>query len=123
LPEKRPDPIRRSIYWDVVTGTAPLPVPAPPASDPFWTSEYFDFGIDPYSKTDPTSPYWWANLKICPPCSLFPNDPNCQDWEPSVDQARYAGQAPYSFVDGHVKSLTFAATYVSPTNNMWSLAQ
>jgi prepilin-type N-terminal cleavage/methylation domain-containing protein/prepilin-type processing-associated H-X9-DG protein len=109
----------RAKNWDVVTGTAPLPVPAPPATDPFWTSEFFDFGIDPYDKTDPNSPYWWSHGNIFPPCSLFPNDPYCVDWEPSVDTRRYFDLGTYSFVDGHVKALSFAATYRSPTDNMW----
>jgi prepilin-type N-terminal cleavage/methylation domain-containing protein/prepilin-type processing-associated H-X9-DG protein len=111
----------RAKDWDVVTGTAPLPVPAPPATDPFWTSEFFDFGIDPYDKSDPNSPYWWSHGKIFPPCSLFPTDPYCLDWEPLVDTHRYANQAPYSFVDGHVKVLPFAATYRSSDDNMWDL--
>ena len=109
----------RAKDWDVQSGTAPLPVPAPPLSDPFWTSEYFDFGIDPYEKVDKTSRYWWSNGKIFPPCSLFPNDPYCADWQPLVDTQRYAGKAPYSFVDGHVKILPFAATYRASNDNMW----
>ncbi|HLK58604.1 MAG TPA: DUF1559 domain-containing protein [Chthonomonadaceae bacterium] len=111
----------RAKAWDVVTGTAPLPMPPPPATDPFWTSEYFDFGIDPYEKSDPTSPYWWSNGKIFPPCSLFPNDPYCLDWEPLLDTHRYANQAPYAFVDSHVKVLPFAATYRASNDNMWDL--
>ncbi len=111
----------RAKDWDVQTGTAPLPVPAPPATDPFWTSEFFDFGVDPYDKSDPNSPYWWSQGKIFPPCSLFPKDPYCLDWEPLLDTHRYANQAPYSFVDGHVKVLPFAATYHSSDDNMWDL--
>jgi prepilin-type N-terminal cleavage/methylation domain-containing protein/prepilin-type processing-associated H-X9-DG protein len=111
----------RAPRWDLVTGTAPLPQTAPPANDPFWVSEFFDFGIDPYEKSDPNSPYWWSQGRIFPPCSLFPKDPNCQDWEPAVDSHRYAGQAPYAFVDGHVKVMPFAATYKSPTDNEWDL--
>ena len=111
----------RAPNWDVVTGVAPLPGAPPPAGDPFWTSEFFDFGIDPYEKSDPTSPYWWSHGKILPPCSLFPRDPVCQDWEPLLDTRRYANQAPYAFTDGHVKVLPFAATYKSPDDNMWDL--
>ncbi len=111
----------RATAWDVATGTAPLPSPAPPATDPFWTSEYFDFGVDPYEKSDPTSPYWWSHGKIFPPCSLFPNDPACADWEPLLDTHRYANQSPYTFVDGHVKVMSFAQTYKSSDDNMWDL--
>jgi len=109
----------RAKDWDVQTGTAPLPVPAPPATDPFWTSEYFDFGIDPYEKVDQSSPYWWSHGRIFPPCSVLPNDPYCVDWEPLLDSKRYAGKAVYSFIDGHVKVLSFAATYTATDNNMW----
>jgi prepilin-type N-terminal cleavage/methylation domain-containing protein/prepilin-type processing-associated H-X9-DG protein len=111
----------RAKDWDVATGTAPLPGSPPPASDPFWTSEFFDFGIDPYEKQDSSSPFWWSNGKILPPCSLFPNDAYCAEWEPLLDTRRYASQAPYTFVDGHVKSLSFAATYRSSDVNMWDL--
>jgi prepilin-type N-terminal cleavage/methylation domain-containing protein/prepilin-type processing-associated H-X9-DG protein len=111
----------RARAWDVATGTAPLPVPPPPASDPFWTSEYFDFGVDPYEKADRSSPYWWIHGRILPPCSLFPKDPDCADWESLLDTRRYADKAPYSFVDGHVGVLSFAATYQSPDDNMWDL--
>jgi len=109
----------RAKDWDIQSGTAPLPVPAPPATDPFWTSEYFDFGIDPYEKADNTSPYWWSNGRIFPPCSLFPADAFCANWQPLVDSTRYSGMAPYAFVDTHVKVLPFAATYRSSTDNMW----
>ncbi|CAN5392678.1 hypothetical protein BH11ARM2_BH11ARM2_10300 [soil metagenome] len=111
----------RANDWDVQTGTAPLPAPAPPPSDPFWTSEYFDFGVDPYEKSDQNSPYWWSNGRIFPPCSLFPSDPNCLDWQPLLDSTRYAGKAPYAFVDGHVKVLPFAATYRAADDNDWDV--
>ena len=111
----------RAKDWDVVTGTAPLPATAPPPDDPFWTSEHFDFGVDPYEKDDQTSPYWWSHGKIFPPCSLFPSDPYCADWEPALDTHRYAGRGLYAFTDGHVKALPFAATYQSPGDNMWDL--
>ena len=111
----------RAKDWDVVTGAAPLPSPTPPPNDPFWTSEYFDFGVDPYEKSDPASPYWWSHGKIFPPCSLFPADSDCADWESSLDTHRYAGRAPYAFVDGHVKALRFADTYHSPDDNLWDL--
>lgn len=111
----------RAKDWDVITGTAPLPSPTPPPDDPFWTSEFFDFGIDPYEKTDQNSPYWWSHGRVFPPCSLFPTDPDCADWEPALDTHRYAGQSPYAFVDGHVKVMPFAATYKGADDNMWDL--
>lgn len=111
----------RAKDWDVATGTAPLPASPPPTDDAFWTSEFFDFGVDPYEKSDPNSPYWWSHGKIFPPCSLFPGDPYCADWEPLLDTRRYTNQAPYSFVDGHVKVLSFSATYHSSDDNMWDL--
>ena len=111
----------RAKDWDVVTGTAPLPISPPPPDDPFWTSEFFDFGIDPYEKNDQNSPYWWSHGRVFPPCSLLPADPDCADWEPALDTHRYSGQSPYAFVDGHVKVLPFAATYKSPDDNMWDL--
>lgn len=107
------------------TGNVPPPGVTPPAGDPFWTSEYFDMGIDPYNQgTDPTdeaSECYYTTGKICPPLSLFPNDPNAQDWQPSMATGRYSGMAPYAFADGHVKVMQFAATYTSLTNNLWNL--
>ena len=111
----------RAKDWDVVTDSAPLPTGTPPPNDPFWTSEYFDFGIDPYEKTDQSSPYWWSHGRVFPPCSLFPTDPACADWEAALDTHRYAGSAPYSFIDGHVKVLHFADTYHGPDDNFWDL--
>ena len=111
----------RAKAWDVATDTAPLPTTAPPPGDPFWVSEYFDFGVDPYEKSDPNSPYWWSHGKIFPPCSLFPADADCADWEPLLDTHRYAGRGLYSFTDGHVKALPFAVTYKSPSDNMWDI--
>jgi hypothetical protein len=37
-----------------------------------WTSEFFDFGIDPYEKSDPSSPYRWSQGRIFPPALCFP---------------------------------------------------
>ncbi len=39
------------------------------------------------------------------------------------EHPRYAGGHPFAFLDGHVKMVSFDATYVSPTNNMWATAQ
>jgi prepilin-type N-terminal cleavage/methylation domain-containing protein len=39
------------------------------------------------------------------------------------EHPRYTGGHPFAFMDGHVKMLSFDATYVSPTNNMWATAQ
>jgi prepilin-type N-terminal cleavage/methylation domain-containing protein len=33
------------------------------------------------------------------------------------------GTLPFAFLDGHVRAEPFDATYISPTNNMWSTAQ
>jgi len=39
------------------------------------------------------------------------------------EHPRYPGGHPFTFLDGHVKVLAFAATYTSPTNNMWATSQ
>ncbi|MGO8670572.1 MAG: type II secretion system protein [Capsulimonadaceae bacterium] len=110
-------PMPEWAIWNGVT----MPTTTPPASDPFWSSEYFDMGIDPYDQSDPTSPCYYTTGKICPPLSLFPNDPTAQDWQPGLDTQRYGGLEPYAFMDGHVKCMHFASTYTSLNNNMWNL--
>ena len=39
------------------------------------------------------------------------------------EHPRYPGGHPFVFMDGHVQMLPFDATYVSPSDNMWSTAQ
>jgi prepilin-type N-terminal cleavage/methylation domain-containing protein/prepilin-type processing-associated H-X9-DG protein len=39
------------------------------------------------------------------------------------EHPRYSGGHPFAFMDGHVKMLSFDATYVSPANNMWATNQ
>jgi len=39
------------------------------------------------------------------------------------EHPRYPGGHPFAFMDGHVKMLSFDATYVSPNNNMWATNQ
>lgn len=39
------------------------------------------------------------------------------------EHPRYSGGHPFAFLDGHVKTLWFAATYISTADNMWSTAQ
>ena len=89
------------------------PSPPPPATDPFWTSEFFDFGVDPYEKSDPNSPYFqnkpgpYVNQTATPvggssstcPWSVNNCGPNDEPFS-SHNGGCYVG-----FVDGHVTFL------------------
>ena len=114
-------------------GCEPNPLPVNNPNDPFWYSDYFDICLNPWSyASNPSDPYYWANGLASPPCEKFPNDPTCiheyksidgRYWSFPPEHPRYAGGHPFAFLDGHVKVLSFDATYVSPSNNMWSTNQ
>jgi hypothetical protein len=107
--------------WDKVVGVK-LPATPPPASDGFWVSEYFDMCLDPWADTGSSShPYHYSKGLCVPPCSLFPNDANCGDWDKQIDTARYNGSVLISYLDGHVKAGRLSQTYRSPADNDWDL--
>ncbi len=117
--------------WHTVLGVT-LPAVPPPASDPFWASEYFDMCLDPWSPVDdPAHPYFWRNGLAAPPCSVFPGLADCGTWDLQIDGRspvlgsgnlpRYGGGQPYLFADGHTKFLRFEATYRGIDDNMWSV--
>ncbi|MDR3688341.1 MAG: prepilin-type N-terminal cleavage/methylation domain-containing protein [Fimbriimonas sp.] len=135
----------------------PNPLPVNDPGNPFWTSDYFDVCLNPWSyASNPTDTYYWANGLASPPCERFPNDPACIFEYQSIEgrcctipaaaagvaasagwylptgddygnfppeHPRYPGGHPFAFIDGHVKTLPFDATYVSPNANMWSTSQ
>jgi type II secretory pathway pseudopilin PulG len=110
---------------------SPLPVNSP--NDPFWYSDYFDVCLNPWSYASrPTDAFYWGKGLASPPCESYPSDPNCINEYRSIDgrywnfppeHPRYAGGHPFAFMDGHAKVLPFAATYISPMNNMWATDQ
>jgi prepilin-type N-terminal cleavage/methylation domain-containing protein/prepilin-type processing-associated H-X9-DG protein len=114
-------------------GCEPSPLPVNNPNDPFWFSDYFDICLNPWSyASNPTDTYYWGKGLASPPCEKFPNDPTCiyeyqsidgRYWNFPPEHPRYAGGHPFAFMDGHVKMLSFDATYVSPTDNMWSTNQ
>jgi prepilin-type N-terminal cleavage/methylation domain-containing protein len=52
---------------------------------------------------------------------FLPTAPPFRNFPP--EHPRYAGGHPFAFIDGHVKMLSFDATYVSPQDNMWATNQ
>ncbi|MFQ3678433.1 MAG: prepilin-type N-terminal cleavage/methylation domain-containing protein [Fimbriimonadaceae bacterium] len=129
----------RQRNWDRAVGVAvPSPLPFNNPAHPFWTSEYFDMCIDPWSESnDPADPFHWTRGRAVPPCSIFPNDPNCSDWDSliegqwnenldglplrEVNRGRFGRTLPFSFMDGSVRSMPFARTYRSADDNMWDI--
>jgi prepilin-type N-terminal cleavage/methylation domain-containing protein len=111
----------------------PDPLPVNDPNNAFWFSDYFDICLNPWSyASNPTDTYYWAKGLASPPCEKFPSDPTCIDEYRSIDgrywnfppeHPRYTGGHPFAFMDGHVKMISFDASYVSPTDNMWSTAQ
>jgi prepilin-type N-terminal cleavage/methylation domain-containing protein len=129
----------RIARWAQAVGvTVPSPLPVADADHPFWTSEFFDMCFDPWS-SDPSeaNPFHWSRERAAPPCSRFPAHPNCEDWNGQLDgewnenlhglprtprgNTRYRGNQVFLFTDGHARSMPFAATYRSATDNMWSI--
>jgi len=130
----------REKNWPLATGVAvPNPLPVTSPQDPFWSSEFFDMGLDPWSGADtggsnqnnPNGAYPWQNGRAAPPYSLYPGDPNAVHWDEEIDgrfprfpqgnQPRYGSGQPYSFCDGHVAFMPFESTYRSTTGNLWSV--
>lgn len=121
--------------WNDTVGTncEPSPLPVNNPNDPFWFSDYFDICLNPWSYTSlPTDTFYWKNGFAAPPCEKFPSDVNCiyeyrsidgRYWNFPPERARYSGGHPFAFMDGHVKIISFDASYVSATNNMWSTNQ
>jgi prepilin-type N-terminal cleavage/methylation domain-containing protein len=115
--------------WARITNTA-MPAAPPPASDPFWVSEFFDMCLDPWEpNNDVNSPYHWSRGTAIPPCSLGLGTP-CDTWDAQIDgrsplypanRPRYGSGTLFSFTDGHVKWMPFEQTYRSPQNNFWDM--
>lgn len=131
--------LRAGIYAKAVGITIPRPLPLNNPSDPFWSSEFFDICFDPWTadRNNVTSPYHFSKERAAPPCSHFLSDPLCEDWTGQLEgewnenlhglpraprgDTRYGKVQLFSFADGHAKALPFAATYKSPSDNMWSV--
>ena len=128
--------------WPQAVGaTIPRPLPVDDPSHPFWSSEFFDICFDPWTadRNNTSSPYHFEKERAAPPCSHFPTDPLCEDWNSQLDgewnenlhglprtrqgESRYGRVLLFSFTDSHAKAMPFAATYKSPQDNMWSVRQ
>lgn len=122
----------REKEWSTVVGVsvpAVLPVQSP--NDPFWSSEYFDMCLDPWSPSQsPSDPYHWTTGRAVPPCDLLPGEPGCTSWDQQIDgrspalpgnKPRYGTMQPYSFCDGHAEAMAFEQTYQSPGGNFWDV--
>lgn len=120
----------REENWDIVVGVT-LPATFPPNNDPFWLSDYFDMCLDPWNEDDPNSPYFWARGVAAPPCSLFPGEPGCEDWDEEIDgrftdfgdshKPRYGRGQIYLMADTSVSVMPFERTYRSVEQNMWRI--
>ena len=118
--------------WIRVTGVQPpTPLPLGDPMNPFWSSEFFDMCLDPWSlSTNPNDLYYWRNGRAAPPSDLFPNAVGGSAWDLQVDGrnpivaptglGRYGRRGYYSFCDGSVQPLEFKETYRSADDNMWS---
>ncbi|MEM7806583.1 MAG: type II secretion system protein [Planctomycetota bacterium] len=122
----------RTRNWTEATIAPPSPLPLADKDDPFWTSEFFDVCVDPWSDSNVvTDPFHWTLGQAAPPLSLFPSDPEATEWDQPIDgrrpehegKSRYGEKQWYSFVDGFVRALTFEETYDSVENNMWSVSR
>lgn len=123
----------RHSKWDQVVGvTVPDLLPVSSPDDPFWSSEYFDMCLDPWSESTSTSdPYYWQNGRAAPPAELFPGAPGATAWAQQVDgrhpvtsparRSRYGEGQWYSYCDGHVEFLRFERTYQQIEANHWSV--
>lgn len=111
----------RKESWSTVIGITP-PNPLPPASDPFWQSEFFDMCLDPWEgDNDHASPYHWTSGKAVPPCSLFPQAIPCGTWDAQISKHRYQQRTLFLYCDGHAKAVPFERTWRSTTNNDWDM--
>jgi prepilin-type N-terminal cleavage/methylation domain-containing protein len=121
--------ILRAENWAQINNiTVPTPLPVNEPTDPFWQSKFFDMCIDVWAVDadgvaipDASHPYHWSRGTAAPPCSLFPNDPNCSPWDTLIAKTRYQGSTVVGYVDGHVQTVRFAQTYRSATDNDWSI--
>lgn len=130
----------RASSWSRAVGvTPPNPLPTQNPNDPFWNSEFFDICFDPWSedRANVTSPFHFQNERAAPPCSHFPNDPLCEDWNGQLEgewnenlhglprakrgSTRFGNVQLFSFTDGSAKAMPFAASYRSTSDNLWSI--
>jgi prepilin-type N-terminal cleavage/methylation domain-containing protein/prepilin-type processing-associated H-X9-DG protein len=116
----------------------PVPGTLPPATDAFWSSEFFDMCLDPWNETtNAADPYHYSRGTAVPPCNLFPNQAGCGEWDQLIDgqwninlhgnprrqnmHGRYGHVVTVAFMDGHVQAMPFARTYASVQDNMWDI--
>lgn len=128
--------------WARAVGvTVPNPLPISNPSDPFWSSEFFDICFDPWAedRDDTTNPYHWTTGRAAPPCSHFPADALCEDWNGQLEgewnenlnglprtprgDTRYGRMQLFSFTDSSAKAMPFTASYRSPQDNLWSVVK
>lgn len=126
--------------WAKAVGiTIPSQLPLDDANHPFWRSEFFDICFDPWTsdRNNLASPYHYSKEQAAPPCSHFPADSLCEDWNGQLDgewnenqhglprgprgETRYGRMQVFLFADGHAKTMAFSATYKSPGSNLWSI--
>lgn len=111
----------RGDNWSQLTGVTP-PMPLPPASDPFWQSEFFDMCLDPWeSANDTASAFHWSRGKAVPPCSLYPASSPCADWDRQIAKRRYSNLSLFLYTDGHAKALAFERTWRTTDDSDWDL--
>jgi prepilin-type N-terminal cleavage/methylation domain-containing protein len=124
--------LRHGKWSEVVGVTVPDVLPVSSPDDPFWSSEYFDMCLDPWSESTSTSdPYFWRNGRAAPPQELFPGAAGATAWAQQIDgrhltmsparRGRYGEGQWYSFCDGHVEFLRFERTYQAIEANFWSV--
>lgn len=126
--------------WAKAVGVVvPSPLPVGNPGHPFWGSEFFDICFDPWAadRNNTASPYHFSKERAAPPCSRFPNEPQCEDWNGQLDgewnenlhglprkprgETRYGTMQVFLFTDGHAKTMPFSLTYRSPADNLWSV--
>ncbi len=111
----------RADKWEIVSGVVP-PSPLPAKDDHFWLSEYFDLCLDTWMPAAAGAPASdWRAGNATPPCSLFPADTGCGNWDYGISKHRYHGRTIVVYMDGHAKSTSFDATYRSIDDNQWDL--
>jgi hypothetical protein len=71
--------------------------------------------------TETTNSIDWRAGNAVPPCSLFPNDKGCGNWDVGISKHRYHGRTLAVYIDGHASSASFTSTYGSVTDNQWDL--
>lgn len=128
--------------WQRAVGVmVPSPLPVNNPTHPFWASEFFDICFDLWDvdASAANSPYHFSTGRAAPPCSHFPQDPRCQNWNGQLDgewsellhgmpmrrmgQTRYGTVQLFNFVDGHARAMPFSATYRSSSDNLWSVTR